>query len=318
MDYITWLRSKLGSRKIILVYSDIILRDEAGRILLQLRVDNGLWGLTGGILEIGESWEQCARRELAEETGLVAGPLQLVGIYTDPRYDSVYPNGDAVQQFTVCFMAQAAGGVMQADSAESHALRWFDPDRLPRSQMDLFYTTMIDAMLAGAPPVFLPPSHNGTLREYYAIARRFVGHETLILPGAMVIVERADGRILLIRRSDIGEWWPPSGYTMLGENVANTAVREVWEEAGLRIDVDRIIGIYSEPYHVFPNGDQVQNAGILFRAHPLSAELQPNSAEVSDVGWFTRDEWLQKAVEYPFGRLARLATDHLDQGVFIA
>ena len=46
---------------------------------------------------------------------------------------------------------------------------------------------MIDAMLAGAPPVFLPPSHNGTLREYYAIARRFVGHETLILPGQWLL-----------------------------------------------------------------------------------------------------------------------------------
>ena len=184
--------------------------------------------------------------------------------------------------------------------------------------MGKFYKAMIDAMLAGAPPVFLPPAHNGTLREYYAIARRYVGHDTLILPGAMVVVQRADGRILLIRRNDLGEWWPPSGYTMLGENVANTAVREVLEEAGLHVAIERIIGVYSEPHHVFPNGDQVQNAGILFRARPLSAELTLDSAEVSDAAWFTRDEWLHHAATYPFGRLAHLAVAHLDHGVFIA
>ena len=49
--------------------------------------------LPAGMVEPGELLLDCARRELLEETGLTAGELSLVGVYTDPRYDTTYPNG---------------------------------------------------------------------------------------------------------------------------------------------------------------------------------------------------------------------------------
>jgi len=98
MSYIKWLREKIGTQKTILVFTTVILRDEGGRILLQRRADVDRWGLPGGVLEPGENILSCAQRELEEETGLTAGELSLVGVYTDPRYDSVYPSGDQVQQ----------------------------------------------------------------------------------------------------------------------------------------------------------------------------------------------------------------------------
>jgi 8-oxo-dGTP pyrophosphatase MutT (NUDIX family) len=320
MSYIHWLREHVGTQKIILVYADVILRDEKGRILLQLRADDGYWGLAGGVLEIGETWEKCVRRELLEETGLTAGDLQLVGIYTDPRYDIVYPNGDAVQQFTVCFTGVVSGGEMRLDSAESVALQWFESDQLPRDRMQAFYNHMIDYALNDVPPAYLPPYSKDHTCEFYDRVRPFVGHDTLILPGAMVAVEREDGRLLVIQRTDTGEWWLPSGYMMLGENVASTAVREVEEETGIQIELGRILGVYSSPYllNQFPNGDRVYNVGVLFHARPLSADIAFDSAEVRATEWITRADLLQRSAGYTGGELTRLTIKHLDSGVFLA
>ena len=61
MDYISSLRSVIGSRKIILNCAGaVIARD--GRIRLQRRSDNGLWGLVGGLLELDETYAEAAVR----------------------------------------------------------------------------------------------------------------------------------------------------------------------------------------------------------------------------------------------------------------
>ena len=60
MSYIAWLRGKVGSRKIFLVFGTVVLRDENGRILLQRRSDFDFWGLPGGVMELGEDIEACA------------------------------------------------------------------------------------------------------------------------------------------------------------------------------------------------------------------------------------------------------------------
>ncbi|MCP5095483.1 MAG: NUDIX domain-containing protein, partial [Chloroflexi bacterium] len=143
MSYIEWIRSCVGNRKIFLVFATVIVRDENGRFLLQRRTDFDFWGLPGGVLEIDEDIETCARRELKEETGLTVGDLTLTGIYTHPRYDVVYPNGDQVQQFTACFMGRMNGGVMQVDGVETSHQQFFAAEELSQLHLPLWYRDML-------------------------------------------------------------------------------------------------------------------------------------------------------------------------------
>jgi len=91
-DYISWLRSKVGHEKVILVFAGGCLFNDEGKVLLQKRGDSGKWGFPGGAIELGETPEETAVRELKEETGLDVEVESLIGIYTDS--DIKYPSGD--------------------------------------------------------------------------------------------------------------------------------------------------------------------------------------------------------------------------------
>ena len=78
MSYVSEIRKKIGHDPLMIVGASVIVTDEAGRVLLQHRADNGLWGYHGGCVELGENTEAAARRELEEETGLRAENWRLL------------------------------------------------------------------------------------------------------------------------------------------------------------------------------------------------------------------------------------------------
>jgi 8-oxo-dGTP diphosphatase len=318
MSYIEWLRARIGHRKTLIVYGSVILRDQRQRVLLQRRTDNGLWGLPGGILEPGEDILACARRELYEETGLEAGALRLTGVYSDPRYDVVYPNGDQVQQYTVCFEGPWSGGKMRRDPAETSDLAFCNVAEIPSDRMANFYLDMLRDAGAGGPPACSPPYSNPPLVDVIDQVRPLIGQALFVGGGAMVAVQRSDGHLLLARRTDDGEWSLPGGFTQLGENVAHTALREVLEETGLRIELERLLGVFSpaEPW-LYPNGDLAQAVVSLFLARPLDGELRPDGIETSQVKWITPGELL--AIETPpvLARLNQAVVDCLERGAFV-
>ena len=105
--------------------SVVVVNDDGG-ILLQRRTDNNKWALPGGVMEIGESIADCARREVREETGLDVELLGIVGVYSDPGHVFAYDDGEVRQEFSLCFHARPTGGNLM-HSAESHEVRFIPP-----------------------------------------------------------------------------------------------------------------------------------------------------------------------------------------------
>jgi ADP-ribose pyrophosphatase YjhB (NUDIX family) len=71
-----------------------------------------------------------------------------------------------------------------------------------------------------------------------------------LVPSVNVIMVNGAGQILLIRRSDNGNWAVPGGAVDLGESVAAAAIRETREESGIECEITGLSGIYSDPKHV--------------------------------------------------------------------
>lgn len=130
MSYIQELRALVGSRPLITVAAGVLIVDEAGKLLLQRRTDNGQWGIPGGVMEIGETLEETARRETKEETGCEVGEIVLFGVFSGPEGIYTYPNGDQIVNVSVVYLTRSVNGVMKADAEESLELRFFAPEEL--------------------------------------------------------------------------------------------------------------------------------------------------------------------------------------------
>jgi 8-oxo-dGTP pyrophosphatase MutT (NUDIX family) len=106
--------------------SNLLVVDDAGRILLQQRRDTGQWALPGGAQELGESPSECAIRECKEETGIDAEVTGVLGIYSDPAHIVAYTDGETRQQYEVTLIGRPVGGQAGANE-EASDVRWFAP-----------------------------------------------------------------------------------------------------------------------------------------------------------------------------------------------
>ena len=132
--------------------SAIILRED-GKILIQRRSDNGMWGLPGGAVEMGEAITDATVREVREETGLIVEVQRLLGLYSDPATQVVsYADGNVVHYVSASFLCRVIGGEATT-TEESTELAWCDPLALPQPFVPSQQMRVDDWLVGNAAPV---------------------------------------------------------------------------------------------------------------------------------------------------------------------
>ncbi|MEV0792587.1 NUDIX domain-containing protein [Kribbella sp. NPDC050459] len=114
---------------------NVVVEDDAGRILMIRRSDNDNWAVPGGAIDLGESMAQAGVRETVEETGIECEITGVVGIYTDPKHIILYTsNGEARQEFSILLTGRFLAGE-PTPSSESTEVHWIEPARLTELNM---------------------------------------------------------------------------------------------------------------------------------------------------------------------------------------
>lgn len=131
MGYIMDLRKYIGHEPLIGVGATTLVFNDKNELLLNLRTDTNTWGIPGGAMELYETIEETAVRELKEETGICAEELELVTVLSGKDYYFEYPNGDKLCTVIVLFKVQNFTGTLKVSDNESKALKFFPLTDLP-------------------------------------------------------------------------------------------------------------------------------------------------------------------------------------------
>lgn len=133
--YIMTLRDVVGHRPLIYCAGSVIVEDKKGRVLLGRRADNHCWGYSGGGVELGESVEECACRELYEEMGLKAEKLELFTVLSGRDAHWIYGNGDEVYFVDSVFICRKYSGTPTPQPGEVDELRFFAPEEIEKEMI---------------------------------------------------------------------------------------------------------------------------------------------------------------------------------------
>ena len=131
MSYIMNLRKHIGHEPLIGLGATTLVFNKQNELLLNLRSDTNTWGIPGGSMELYETIEETAIRELKEETNITANSLELVSVLSGKDYYFEYPNGDKMCTVIVLFKVLNYDGKIKVNDNESKSLKFFSLDNLP-------------------------------------------------------------------------------------------------------------------------------------------------------------------------------------------
>jgi 8-oxo-dGTP pyrophosphatase MutT (NUDIX family) len=124
--------------------------------------------------------------------------------------------------------------------------------------------------------------------DFVLALREKIGNAPLWLSGVTAVVLRGT-EVLLVRRSDTGEWTPVTGIIDPGEEPAVAAEREVLEEADIVSRVETLAWVKVLPPIRYPNGDESQYLDLVFRCRYISGNPYPADGENTEAEWFPLD-----------------------------
>jgi 8-oxo-dGTP pyrophosphatase MutT (NUDIX family) len=134
--------------------------------------------------------------------------------------------------------------------------------------------------------------------------REKVGHDLLVLPAVCVLPVDTAGRLLLVQEIETGEWQTIGGAIEPDESPRDAGVREALEEAGVVVELGRLIDVLGGPGFeiTYPNGDVVSYVACVFEAVVTSGEPIADGDETSAVAWWAFDQ-LDRAPMSSFTRV---------------
>ena len=147
MGYIMNLRKYVGHEPLIGLGATTMVFNDKNEILLNLRSDTNTWGIPGGSMELRETIEETAVRELKEEAGIRADKLELVSVLSGDEYYFEYPNGDKMCTVIVLFKVINYTGEIKVSDNESKQLKFFSLNELPN--MESRAQAIIDKIKSG-------------------------------------------------------------------------------------------------------------------------------------------------------------------------
>ena len=143
--------------------------------------------------------------------------------------------------------------------------------------------------------------------DFVVALRTKIGTAPLWLSGVTAVVIKGD-QLLLVRRADNGAWTPVTGIVDPGEQPADAAVREVVEEAGVRVVPERLAGVGVTDLVVYDNGDMSQYLDLTFRMRWTDGDPYPADGENTEAKWFPLDALPPMAAEMT-GRIEAALSD---------
>ena len=131
--------------------------------------------------------------------------------------------------------------------------------------------------------------------------REKIGNEILQIPSVAAIIRDKAGRLLLVKSKNSDVWGLPAGAIDLGETPAEALIREVFEETGLNILPEKIVGVFGgEKFrHTYPNGDKVEYLTVVFECKITGGNLENKDGEIFELDYFAVEEMPELATPYP-------------------
>jgi 8-oxo-dGTP pyrophosphatase MutT (NUDIX family) len=130
------------------------------------------------------------------------------------------------------------------------------------------------------------------MSDYIRGLREKIGTTVLEVPTVSILTFDAGERALLVRHVEGNDWSTPGGMIEPYETPANAAVREMWEETGLFVQLTHVIGVFGGELcsSTYSNGDRMAWVSTLFGARPIRGTLKPDGIETLETRYLGRHE----------------------------
>jgi len=128
--------------------------------------------------------------------------------------------------------------------------------------------------------------------EYYNDPNAPVPNSLVVATSAVVV--DGQGRVLMQRRTDSGNWALPGGGMEMSESLTDSVIREVKEETGYEVEVTGLVGTYTDPRHIiaYSDGEVRRQFNICYTARIISGQpaVSDESTEIRFVDQGGLDE----------------------------